>query len=369
VTLQTRAAVLWEPGKPWEITTLDLDEPHAGEVLIRLVASGLCHSDEHVRDGTLPSRYPIVGGHEGAGVVEAVGPEVTGLAPGDHIVCSFIPACGRCRYCSTGRQNLCDLGANAVTGCLPDGTFRFHRNGTDFGGMCMLGTFAERMVISQHSCVKVAPELPLTSAVLVGCGVPTGWGAAVNTGGVRAGDVVVVYGVGGIGSNAVQGARLSGARHVVVVDPVEFKRDAAARLGATHAVASAAEAQELVTSLTRGQGADVAIVTSSAAESDVITAGFDVIGKGGVLVLVSLGSPELNIHLSSLMMVTYEKQVRGSLFGSSNPMHDIPRMLELYEQGLVELDALITRHYTLDQVNDGYEDLLAGRNIRGVIHF
>jgi alcohol dehydrogenase (nicotinoprotein) len=367
--MQTRAAVLWEPGKPWEITSLDLDEPHADEVLIRLVASGLCHSDEHVRDGTLPSRYPIVGGHEGAGVVEAVGPEVTGLAPGDHVVCSFIPACGRCRYCSTGRQNLCDLGANAVTGCLPDGTFRFHQNGTDIGGMCMLGTFAERMVISQHSCVKVAPELPLTSAVLVGCGVPTGWGAAVNTGGVRPGDAVVVYGVGGIGINAVQGAKLSGARHVVVVDPVEYKRDAAVRLGATHAVAAAAEAQELVTSLTRGQGADVAIVTSSIAEADVITAGFDVIGKGGVLVLVSLASPELNIHLSSLMMVTYEKQVRGSLFGSSNPLYDIPRMLELYGQGLIELDALITRHYTLDQVNEGYEDLLAGRNIRGVIHF
>jgi NDMA-dependent alcohol dehydrogenase len=367
--MQTRAAVLWEPGKPWEITSLDLDEPHAGEVLIRLVASGLCHSDEHVRDGTLPSRYPIVGGHEGAGVVEAVGPEVTGLAAGDHVVCSFIPACGRCRYCSTGRQNLCDLGANAVTGCLPDGTFRFHQNGTDVGGMCMLGTFAERMVISQHSCVKVAPELPLTSAVLVGCGVPTGWGAAVNTGGVRAGDAVVVYGVGGIGINAVQGAKLSGARHVVVVDPVEYKRDAAVRLGATHAVASAAQAQELVTSLTRGQGADVAIVTSSIAEADVITAGFDVIGKGGVLVLVSLASPELNIHLSSLMMVTYEKQVRGSLFGSSNPLYDIPRMLELCGQGLIELDALITSHYTLDQVNEGYEDLLAGRNIRGVIHF
>jgi S-(hydroxymethyl)glutathione dehydrogenase/alcohol dehydrogenase len=367
--MQTRAAVLREPGKPWEITDLDLDEPQAGEVLIRLVASGLCHSDEHVRDGTLPSRYPIVGGHEGAGVVEAIGPEVVGLAPGDHVVCSFLPACGRCRYCSTGRQSLCDLGANAVEGCLPDGTFRFHQEGADFGGMCMLGTFSERMVISQHACVKVDPEVPLTSAALVGCGVPTGWGAAVSTGGVRAGDAVVVYGVGGIGINAVQGAKLSGARHLVVVDPVEFKRDAAVRLGATHAVASAAEAQELVVSLTRGHGADVAIVTSSVAEPEVITAGFDVIGKGGVLVLVSLASPELNIHLSSLMMVTYEKQVRGSLFGSSNPHYDIPRMLELYRDGLIELDGLITAHYTLDQVNEGYEDLLAGRNIRGVIHF
>jgi alcohol dehydrogenase (nicotinoprotein) len=367
--MQTKAAVLFEPGKPWEVVTLELDPPGRGEVLVRFVASGLCHSDEHLRSGGLPSRYPIVGGHEGAGIVEAVGENVDDLRPGDHIVCSFLPACGRCRYCSTGRQNLCDLGANIMEGCLPDGTFRFHRDGADLGGMCMLGTFSERAVISRHSCVKVEPTIPLTTAVLVGCGVPTGWGASVNSGGVRAGDTVVIYGIGGIGVNSVQGAKLAGARHLVAVDPVEFKRETALKLGATHALATAAEAQELVVSLTRGQGADVAIITASDATSEVISAGFDILGKGGVLVIVSIGPPALNINLSSLMLVTYEKQVRGSLFGSSNPRYDIPRMLELYADGRLELDGLVTNRYTLDQVNEGYHDLLEGRNIRGIIEF
>jgi NDMA-dependent alcohol dehydrogenase len=367
--VKTTAAVLLEPGKPWEILTLELDAPKHGEVLVRFVASGLCHSDEHLRDGSLPSRYPIVGGHEGAGIVEEVGPGVVGLAPGDHVVCSFLPACGRCRYCATGRENLCDLGANAMEGCLPDGTFRFHLGEADLGGMCMLGTFSERAVISEHACVKIDPSIPLTAAVLVGCGVPTGWGAAVNSGGVRAGDTVVIYGVGGIGINAVQGARLAGARHVVVVDPVAFKRETATKLGATHVLETAEQAHELVVDLTRGQLADVAIVTSSVAASEVITAGFDVIGKGGVLVIVSLAPPELNITLSSLALVTYEKQVRGSLFGSSNPHFDIPRMLDYYRDGLLELDHLVTSRYSLEQVNEGYRDLLDGKNIRGIIEF
>jgi NDMA-dependent alcohol dehydrogenase len=367
--VETKAAVLFAPGKPWEIATLELDPPKRGEVLIKFVASGLCHSDEHLRDGSLPSRYPIVGGHEGAGFVEEVGPGVVNLKVGDHVVCSFLPSCGRCRYCATGRENLCDLGANAMEGCLPDGTFRFHLGGADLGGMCMLGTFSERAVISEHACVKVDPAIPLTSAVLVGCGVPTGWGAAVNSGGVRAGDTVVIYGIGGIGINSVQGAKLAGARHLVVVDPLAFKRETATRLGATHAFASAAEAQEVVVSLTRGQGADVAIVTSSTADSDIISAGFDILGKGGVLVIVSLAPYALNINLSSLMLVTYEKQVRGSLFGSSNPNYDIPRMLDLYRDGLLELDDLVTTRYSLDQVNEGYSDLLDGKNLRGIIEF
>jgi NDMA-dependent alcohol dehydrogenase len=367
--VQTKAAVLLAPGKPWEIVTLELDPPKHGEVRIRFVASGLCHSDEHLRDGSLPSRYPIVGGHEGAGVVEEVGPGVEKLSVGDHVVCSFLPSCGRCRYCATGRENLCDLGANAMEGCLPDGTFRFHLDGADLGGMCMLGTFSERAVVSEHACVKIDHSIPLASAVLVGCGVPTGWGAAVNSGNVRAGDTVVIYGIGGIGINSVQGAKLAGARHLVVVDPISFKRETALKLGATHAFASAAEAQDVVVSLTRGQGADVAIVTTSVAESDVISAGFDILGKGGVLVIVSLAPPVLNINLMSLMLVTYEKQVRGSLFGSSNPNYDIPRMLDLYQDGLLELDGLVTSRYSLDQVNEGYSDLLEGRNIRGIIEF
>ena len=201
--MKTKAAVLFEAHKPFEILELELDGPGPGEVLIKYVAAGLCHSDLHLLDGDLPPRFPIVGGHEGSGIIEEVGPGVTKVAPGDHVVCSFIPNCGTCRYCSTGRQNLCDMGATILEGCMPDGSFRRRDDkGTEFGAMCMLGTFAERATISQHSVVKIDDWLPLETAVLVGCGVPSGWGTSVYAGGVRAGDSVIIYGIGGLGINA-----------------------------------------------------------------------------------------------------------------------------------------------------------------------
>src|SRR6266571_981670 len=272
--MKTKAAVLRELGKDWEITELDLDPPRTGEVLVRWVAAGLCHSDEHLRTGDIPVRYPIVGGHEGAGVVEEVGPGVSRLAPGDHIVCSFLPVCGHCRFCARGMTNLCDLGALLVDNCLPDGTFRLHADGLDFGQMCLLGTFSQWGTVSEHSCVKVPDDLPLEVVALVGCGVPTGWGSAVNAGGIRPGDTVVVYGVGGIGINAVQGARYAGAQRVVAVDPVPMKLETALRLGATHAVASAEEASMLVTSLTRGIGAQKSIITVDVLTPEVVRQAF-----------------------------------------------------------------------------------------------
>ena len=191
--MRTKAAIIREPGKPWEITELELDEPKVGEVRIAFHASGMCHSDEHLRTGDSTGRLPMVGGHEGAGVIEAVGPDVTRVKVGDHVVCSFIPACGTCRYCSTGHQNLCDWGAQMMTGMLADGTFRFHDDaGADLGGFCMLGTFAERAVVSQNSCVPIDRDIPFEVAALTGCGVPTGWGTAVYAAGVRAGETVVI---------------------------------------------------------------------------------------------------------------------------------------------------------------------------------
>lgn len=368
--MDTRAAILTGGNRPWEVVTLQLDPPKAGEVQIKLSAAGLCHSDEHVRDGSLfDGEFLLVGGHEGAGVVEVVGDGVADLAPGDHVVCSFLPACGRCRYCATGHQNLCELGANAAMGTLLDGTYRFHRDGTGIGAMCALGTFSERAVVSQYSVVKINADVSLNSAALVGCGVTTGWGAAVHTGGVAVGDTVVVYGVGGVGINAVQGASHAGARRVVAVDPVAFKRDTALKLGATHVFADAAAAQEFVTHATAGKGAEVAVVTTSTADSAVISAGFDVIGKGSTLVLVSAGGEAVNIQLSGSMLSQYEKTIKGSLFGSSNPTYDIIKMLSLYQDGLLELDGLITTTYSLDQVNEGFSDLVEGRNMRGVIVF
>jgi NDMA-dependent alcohol dehydrogenase len=366
--MKTKAAVVHEPGKPIEIEELDLDGPRDGEVLIRYLYAGLCHSDLHIVLGDLPGRLPMVLGHEGAGIVEAVGAGVTRVAPGDHVVCSFIPACGVCRYCATGRQSICDLGANTLEGCLPGPRFPISGRAGEYGAMCMLGTFSQYGVIHQASCVKVDDDLPLDKAVLVGCGVPTGWGSAVNTANVQAGDTVAIYGIGGIGINAVQGARYAGAKNVVAIDPLENKREKAMELGATHAFATAQEAQDAIVSMTRGQGADSAIITVGLVDAEVVGAGFNAIGKGGVVVVTGLNKLELpTVQLSGSILTLFRKSVKGSLFGDCNPTYDIPKILGLYQAGDLKLDELITRTYTLEQVNEGYDDLQAGKNIRGVM--
>lgn len=366
--MKTTAAVLLEPGKPFEIMELDLDGPGPGEVLINYTAAGLCHSDLHLSDGDLPPRFPIVGGHEGAGIIEDVGPGVTKVKPGDHVVCSFIPSCGQCRYCSTGRQALCDMGATILEGSMPDGSFRFHKDGMDVGAVCMLGTFAKKATISQHSVVKIDDWLPLETAVLVGCGVPTGWGSATYAGNVRPGDITVVYGIGGIGINAVQGAAHAGAKYIVAVDPVAFKRDTALKFGATHVFASAEAAAEKIPELSWGQGADQAIICVGTVDEDVVSSAFSAIGKGGTVVVVGMANPEkLTIHVSGLELTLFEKTIRGSLFGSANPQYDIVRLLRLYNDGQLQLDDLVTTRYTLEEINQGYQDLREGKNIRGII--
>ena len=366
--MKVKAAVLQDVKTPFEITELDLDGPGPGEVLIRYVAAGLCHSDLHLTDGDLPPRFPIVGGHEGAGIIEEVGPGVTKVAPGDHVVCSFIPNCGVCRYCATGRQSICDMGATILEGYLPGPRFPITGPRGEYGAMCMIGTFSQYGVISQTSAVKVDDDLPLDKAVLVGCGVPTGWGSAVNTANVAPGDTVAIYGIGGIGINAVQGARYAGAKNVVAIDPLENKREKAMELGATHAFATAEEAQAAITEMTRGQGADSAILTVGLMTAEVVGAGFNAVGKDGIVVLTGLNKLlEPTIQLPGTILTLFRKTVKGSLFGDCNPTTDIPKILGLYQAGDLKLDEIITRTYTLDQVNEGYEDLLAGKNIRGIV--
>jgi S-(hydroxymethyl)glutathione dehydrogenase/alcohol dehydrogenase len=371
-TIRTTAAVMRGVGRDWEIIELNLDPPKQHEIRVRYLASGLCHSDEHLRTSDFwgdMARLPMVGGHEGAGVVEAVGPSVTSLEVGDHVVCSFLPACGRCRWCSTGHQNLCDLGADIMVGCQVDGTFRFHDDeGEDYGGLCMLGTFSQYGVISEYSAVRIDKDLPMEVAVLVGCGVPTGWGSAVYNAEVRPGDTVVIYGIGGVGINSVQGACYAGARYVVAVDPLENKRAKAAEFGATHTAATAEVAHEIVQDITNGVGADKAIITAGVVDAPTVSAGVEVIGKGGSLTITGLAPVgENTIQIPSATLTLFEKRIQGSLFGSSNPLYDITKMLELYRSGHVKLDELITKKYRLEQINQGYEDLLRGDNIRGVI--
>ncbi|MGQ0629684.1 MAG: NDMA-dependent alcohol dehydrogenase [Sporichthyaceae bacterium] len=366
--MKTKAAVVIEPGKQIEIEELDLDGPQDGEVLIRYTHAGLCHSDIHVAHGDFPARLPMVLGHEGAGIIEEVGRGVTRVKVGDKVVCSFIPNCGTCRWCATGRQSICDMGATILEGYLPGERFPLTGPRGQYGAMCMIGTFSQYGTIHQNSCVAVDADLPLDKAVLVGCGVPTGWGSAVNTADVQPGETILVVGVGGIGINAVQGARYAGAKNVIAVDPLENKREKALELGASHAVATSEEAMDLAMALTGGVGADKAIITTDLVTEPQVTTSFHTVSKGGTVVITGLNRFELNnIVLPSAIMTLFRKTVKGSLFGDCNPTVDIPKILGLYQSGDLKLDEIITRTYTLEEVNEGYEDLLAGKNIRGVI--
>ena len=368
--MKTKAAVLWELNAPWTIEEIDLDPPGPGEVLVRIAASGMCHSDEHLVTGDLPFGLPIIGGHEGAGVVEQVGEGVSWLAPGDHVVFGFIPSCGRCPSCSTGHQNLCDLGALMGIGRqIADGTSRHHARGQDLGLMCLLGTFAHHTVVHEASCIKIEKDVPLDKACLLGCGVVTGWGSAVYAADVAPGDTVVVVGVGGIGANAIQGAKLAGAKRIIAIDPVEFKREKAMEFGATHTAASLEEALSLIQDITWGQMANKVIMTMGVGDGQVIGQAMAVTAKRGRVVVTNI-HPAFEMggaNMSLLDLTLMEKQLVGSLFGSGNPRADIPKLLGLYREGRLDLDGLVTRTYPLEGINDGYQDMRDGRNIRGVL--
>ena len=381
--MKTRAAILWGVGQDWSVEEIDLDPPKQGEVLLEMKAAGLCHSDEHMVTGDmvvsedlrqmfeLPDTFPLIGGHEGAGVVQEVGPGVTSLKPGDHVSVSFIPACGRCRYCSTGRQNLCDLGAGALNrGQIFDNTSRHHARGQDLAIMAKLGTFSEYTVVNELSLIKVDDDLPFAAVSLVSCGVATGWGSAVERAGTAPGDTVVVVGIGGIGMNAVQGAKMAGARHVIAVDPVEFKREKAMEFGATHTVPSIEEALPFVTQLTWGQMADRVIMTPGVMYGDLMAGALSLTGKGGTCVVTAVApmtQTESSVNLFELAM--WNKEIKGTIFGSLNPRRDIPNLLSMYREGQLKLDELVTRTYALDDINAGYQDMRDGKNIRGVITF
>ncbi|MGE2722064.1 NDMA-dependent alcohol dehydrogenase [Mycolicibacterium celeriflavum] len=367
--MKTNAAVLWGLNEPWSIEEIDLDGPKEGEVLVSFEATGLCHSDHHVVTGDFAGvPLPIIGGHEGAGVVVELGPGVRDLEVGDHVVSSFLPACGRCRWCASGHQNLCDLGALILVGLQADGTYRRKVKGKDVGILSGVGSFSQYGTLSEASVVKIDDDFPLARACLLGCGVMTGWGSAVNTADVSPGDTVVIIGCGGIGSGAIQGARLAGAEHIVVVELVEDKREKAFEFGATHFVTSMPEAMELVGELTRGVMADSALLTMGVLEGRMIDEALNIIRKGGAVVMTAIASmADVTPTLSMAMMTLFQKRLLGSLYGEANPRADIPRLLNLYRDGKLLLDETVTAEYKLNDINEGYDDMLAGRNIRGVI--
>lgn len=369
-TKKIRAAVLRTLPGPWTVEDLEISGPKRGEVLVELKAAGLCHSDDHHRQNDLPlANLPAIVGHEGAGVVIAVGEGVYDLEVGDHVVASFIPACGKCKWCSLGMQNLCDYGRYILEGTQIDGTFRItDKDGKGVATAAMLGTFSNYQIMDQTSLIKIDKDIPFPIAAIVACGVPTGFGSARNMADVQPGDVVVIIGIGGIGINAVQGAALAGARRVIVVDPVEFKRKTALELGATDAFATAEEAIELARSLTNGQGADSAIVTVGVTTSEHVNQAYAAIRKGGTVVLTGLGNvgETLNgINMFDLAMM--QKRIQGNVYGGWSPRVAVPLLLDLYRDKKLKLDELITRTYKIDEINEAYDDMRGGKNIRGVI--
>lgn len=379
--MKSRAAILWGMNQEWKIEVMDVDPPKAGEVLVNWKAAGLCHSDEHMVTGDMvpPAEvwpmmgienfYPILGGHEGAGVVAEVGSGVTSVAVGDHVSASFIPSCGRCRYCSTGRQNLCDSGiATFAGGMITDGTHRHHVNGTPITLMAKVGTFAEYTVVAEDSLIKVDSDYPLECVALVSCGVATGWGSAANRAAVVAGDTVVVVGIGGIGINAVQGAKMAGATRIIAIDPIEFKREKAMEFGATHTFASMEDAMVSVNELTWGQMADKVIMTPGVLYGDMMGLGISLAGKGGTIVVTAI-APISQTHaaVNLFEVAMWNKEIKGTIFGSLNPRADIPKLLGLYREGQLKLDELITKRYPLEEINEGYRAMRDGENIRGVI--
>ncbi|WP_045877940.1 NDMA-dependent alcohol dehydrogenase [Pseudofrankia sp. DC12] len=370
--VSTRAALLFGIGQDYKIETVEVDEPRAGEVLIELHATGLCHSDEHARTGDVPMpHYPVICGHEGAGEVVEVGPGVSSVAPGDHVAMSFIPSCGRCRSCRSGRGYLCDDGMKLFDlGMITDGRVA-HRIGAEpVARFTQLGAFAEHQLLAESSVVKIDRDIPWTAAALVSCGVATGFGSAVNRAEVRPGDTVAVLGVGGVGINAVQGAKIAGAREIIAVDPVAFKREQAERFGATHVYASLEEAIAGVRALTRGQMCDAVICTFGVMLGSLLEPALTLTAKGGICVVTSvapMAQRQADVNLFTMAMMN--KEIRGCLFGSSSPRAQIPKLLDLYRAGILKIDELVTKTYSLDQVNEGYADLDAGRILRGALVF
>ena len=376
--MKIRAAVLRNLGashpyaesRPLAIEELELDQPGSGEVLVRIAAAGLCHSDLSVINGSRPRPTPMAIGHEAAGVVVAAGPGVDDLAPGDHVVMVFMPSCGHCMPCSEGRPALCEPGAVANgKGTLLSGEIRLHDETAGAPVHHHLGcsAFADHAVVSRRSLVKIDKDIPLEKAALFGCAVLTGVGAVVNTAGVQVGQSVVVIGLGGVGLAAVLGALASGAAQVIAVDLSEDKLQLARELGATAMVNAAdADAAEQVRKLTNG-GADFAFEFAGVAKA--LENAYAMTRRGGTTVTAGLPPPEATLGVNIVSLVGEERTVKGSYIGTCVPVRDIPRYMNLYKQGRLPVDRLLSGIISLDEINAGFDRLHNGSVARLVVRF
>jgi NDMA-dependent alcohol dehydrogenase len=382
--MKIKASVTMGVKEPWRTEEVEVDEPRAREVKVKLAYAGMCRSDEHLRSGAMGASpeimallspngtmFPAIGGHEGAGIVESVGPEVRDFAPGDSVAASFIPSCGKCFFCSTGQSYICDLNATTLVGpMISDGTYRYHLGDESLNRMCQIGSFAEYMVVNESSLVKVDTGVNLRAAALISCGLSTGFGAAVDRANVRPGEVVVVAGCGGVGSGAIQGARIAGADAIIAVDPIPFKLEQAKVIGATHTASTLGEAAFVAAEVTRGRLADVVILTPDELHGNMILEACQATRKGGRIVPVALAHHAAReVQMDLFLFAMQNQSLLGTVFGSQSPRVQIPRLLELYREGKFLIDELVTHEYALDDVQKGYDDLDAGRNVRGVVKF
>jgi NDMA-dependent alcohol dehydrogenase len=365
--MKTRAAVLYEANTPLVVEELELDPPREGEVLVRVAANGVCRSDYHTMVGEWTMPLPMVLGHEGAGVVEAVGPGVTRSKPGDHVILNFRPNCGWCRYCTTGRPVLCS-GSNTPRWMLFDGTVRLHRGDIDIHHYARTASLAEYTVVPESGAVPVRDDMPLDKASLIGCSVTTGVCAAINTAKVQPGSSVVVFGCGGVGLNIIQGAALAGAERIIAVDPLENKLAYAKQFGATDIIVSGDRAGvvDRIRDITHG-GADYAF--DAIGNTEVIQQAFDCTGLGATVALVGMAPEKDELRLNALSIPRTEKMIVGSWYGSARPWNDLPKMVELYMDGKIKIDEMITRRYPLDEVNEAYQALANGEVARSIIAF
>jgi NDMA-dependent alcohol dehydrogenase len=363
-----KAAVVFETGAPVRIEEIDLDPPREGEVLVRIVAAGVCHSDYSVATGVMPTKLPCVLGHEGAGIVEEVGPGVDHVAPGDPVVLSWVAQCGECFYCRAGQPNLCAVGSAINQRFrMPDGSTRVRHQGREVQSFSALGAMAERVVAPARSVVRLPADAPLEKAALIGCAVLTGVGAVANTARVPAGSSVAVFGVGGVGLNVLQGAVLAGAATIVAVDLSPEKLEFARRFGATHTVdASQLDAAKGVRELTEGRGADFTFEAIGRKRS--IEQAYGATRKGGTCVVIGIGSKEETVDVNVYFLPVMEKRLVGCWYGGADVRRDLPHLLELYRAGRLKLDELVTRTYRLDEINDAFADM--GRSLgRGLVVF
>lgn len=369
--MKTKGALLWELNSPFKVDEIDLGDPVADEVQIQMHAAGMCHSDYHITTGATPIGLPALGGHEGAGVVTKVGKNVTGIAEGDHVILAFIPACGTCPPCLKGFRSLCDRGAVLLGGkAIADGTSRIHAGSHEVSPMNLLGTLAPYMTVHKDSVVKIDDDIPFETAAIMGCAVPTGFGSATNVADVKPGETVIIVGVGGIGMSALQGAVISGAKQVIAIDTNEWKREQAIKFGATHVYPTMAEAIAPLIDVTHGLMADKVIIAVGTMKGEYIEEAMILTAKTGTCVVTGMGSMmDADVKLNLFLFTMLQKTLKGNIFGGGSSHVETPRLTALYKSGLLNIDDMITRTYRLEDINQGYQDMLDGNNIRGVVRF